>query len=160
MDTTKKVLMALDYNPTATKIAEIGFSFAKAMHAEVTLLHVVENEVYYTSFLTSPITGIGDFDSATFYQYMNAEGLSDAANYYLEKIKKHLGDSKIKILIENGEFADVILKTAKHLKVDLIVMGSHSQKWLEQILIGSTTENVLNQTSIPLLIIPSKKKHQ
>jgi nucleotide-binding universal stress UspA family protein len=37
-------------------------------------------------------------------------------------------------------------------------MGSHSQKWLEQVLIGSTTENVLNQTQIPLLIIPTKKK--
>jgi len=150
--------MALDYNPTATKIAEIGFSFAKAMHAEVTLLHVVENEVYYTSFLTSPITGLGDFDSATFYQYMNSDGLSDAANYYLDKIKKHLDDAKIKTLVENGNFAEVILKTAKHLKTDLIVMGSHSQKWLEQILIGSTTENVLNQTTIPLLIIPSKKQ--
>jgi nucleotide-binding universal stress UspA family protein len=158
MNATKKVLLALDYNPTATKIAEIGFSFAKAMHAEVTLLHVVENEVYYTSFLTSPITGFGDFDSATFYQYMNADGLSDAANYYLDKIKKHLDDSKIKTLVENGDFAEVILKTAKHLKADLIVMGSHSQKWLEQILIGSTTENVLNQTTIPLLIIPTKKK--
>lgn len=159
MDTMKKVLMALDYNPTATRMVEIGFSFAKAMHAEVTLLHVVENEVYYTSFLTSPFTGIGDFDSATFYQYMNADGMSDAASYYLDKIKKHLGDSKIKTLVENGEFAEVILKTAKHLKIDLIVMGSHSQKWLEQVLIGSTTENVLNQTSIPLLIIPTKHKH-
>ena len=158
METSKKILMALDYNPNATKIAEIGFSFAKAMNAEITLLHVVENEVYYTSFMTSPITGLGDFDSATFYQYMNSDGLNDAANYYLEKIKKHLNDSKIKTLVESGKFAEVILKIAKHLKVDMIIMGSHSQKWLEQVLIGSTTENVLNQTQIPLLIIPTKNK--
>jgi len=158
MKTMKKVLMALDYNPNTTKIAEIGFSFAKAMDAEITLLHVVENEVYYTSFMTSPITGIGDFDSATFYQFMNSDGLSDAANYYLDKVKLHLNDKKIKTLVENGDFAEVILKTAKHLKVDLIIMGSHSQKWLEKVLIGSTTENVLNQSSIPLLIIPTKKK--
>jgi nucleotide-binding universal stress UspA family protein len=158
MKTMKKVLMALDYNPNTIKIAEIGFSFAKAMDAEITLLHVVENEVYYTSFMTSPITGIGDFDSATFYQFINSDGLSDAANYYLEKVKLHLNDKKIKTLVENGDFAEVILKTAKHLKVDLIIMGSHSQKWLEKVLIGSTTENVLNQSSIPLLIIPTKKK--
>jgi nucleotide-binding universal stress UspA family protein len=158
MKTMKKVLMALDYNPNTIKIAEIGFSFAKAMDAEITLLHVVENEVYYTSFMTSPITGIGDFDSATFYQFINSYGLSYAANYYLEKVKLHLNDKKIKTLVENGDFAEVILKTAKHLKVDLIIMGSHSQKWLEKVLIGSTTENVLNQSSIPLLIIPTKKK--
>lgn len=159
MNTTKKVMIALDYNPNATRIAEIGFSFAKAMHAEVTLLHVLENEVYYTSFMTSPFIGIGDFDNATFYQYIHSSGLNQAANYYLEKIKKHLEDSKIKTLVENGDYAEVILKTAKHLKADLIVMGSHSQKWLEQIIIGSTTENVLNQTTIPLLIIPIKKQN-
>lgn len=160
MKTAKKVLMALDYNPNATQIAKIGFSFAKAMDAEITLLHVVENEVYYTSFMTSPITGFGSFDSATFYQYMNSEGLSDAANYYLNKVKDHLDDQSIKILVENGEFAKVILETATHLKADLIIMGSHSQRWLEQILIGSTTETVLNHTSIPLLIIPNKKRKE
>jgi nucleotide-binding universal stress UspA family protein len=158
MKTTKNVLIALDYNPNASKIAEIGYSFAKAMKAEITLLHVVENEVYYTSFMTSPLTGLGDFDSAAFYQYMNNDGMNQAANYYLDKIKKHLNDSKIEILVENGDFAEVILKTAKTLKADLIIMGSHSQKWLEQVLMGSTTEDVLNQTQIPLLIIPTKKK--
>ena len=32
-----KVLIALDYNPTAEKIAEVGFSLAKAMNAETIL---------------------------------------------------------------------------------------------------------------------------
>ncbi len=157
MNTTKKVLLALDYNPNATKIAAIGFSFAKAMDAEITLLHVLEDEVYYTSFITQPITGLGDFDSATFYQYIHTDGLDEAAHYFLDKIKKHLNDSKIKTLVESGRYAEVILKTANHLKADMIIMGSHSQKWLEQVLIGSTTEKVLNQTNIPLLIIPTKK---
>ncbi|WP_179214525.1 hypothetical protein [Flavobacterium psychrophilum] len=30
-----KVLIALDYNPTAQKIAEVGFSLAKSMNAEI-----------------------------------------------------------------------------------------------------------------------------
>ncbi len=158
METQKKVLIAIDYNTNATKIVDIAYSFAKAMKAEITLIHVVENEVYYTSFITSPITGIVDFDSATFYQYMNSESLISAANYYLDKIKKHLKDSKVHTIVERGNFADVILSTAKDLKVDLIIMGSHSQKWLEQVLIGSTTEKVLNHTQIPLLIIPTKRK--
>ena len=158
METQKKVLIAIDYNTNATKIVDIAYSFAKAMKAEITLIHVVENEVYYTSFITSPITGIVDFDSSTFYQYMNSESLISAANYYLDKIKKHLKDSKVHTIVERGNFADVILSTAKDLKVDLIIMGSHSQKWLEQVLIGSTTEKVLNHTQIPLLIIPTKRK--
>jgi nucleotide-binding universal stress UspA family protein len=45
----KKVLIALDYNPTAQKVAEVGFSMAKAMNAEITLLHVIADPVYYSS---------------------------------------------------------------------------------------------------------------
>jgi len=41
---------------------------------------------------------------------------------------------------------------------DFIVLGSHSRKWLENIVMGSVTENVLRKTSIPLLIIPTKKQ--
>ena len=45
----KKVLIALDYDPTAKKVAEVGFEFAKAMGAEVVLLHVISDPVYYSS---------------------------------------------------------------------------------------------------------------
>ena len=36
----RKVLIALDYDPSAQIVAETGFSFAKTMGAAVTLLHV------------------------------------------------------------------------------------------------------------------------
>jgi len=36
-------------------------------------------------------------------------------------------------------------------------MGSHSQKWLENIIMGSVTKEVLRKTTIPLFIIPTKK---
>ena len=45
---------------------------------------------------------------------------------------------------------------AKEIKADLIVIGSHSKKWLDKLLIGSTTEKVLRHTEIPMLIIPTK----
>jgi len=157
MNTTKKILIAIDYSPNANKMAVIGYALAKAMHAEITLLHVIENEAYYTSFITSPITGIGDFDSATFYQYMNSKSIHDAADYYLQNIKKHLKDNDINIKIVQGEIATVILSSAEDLKAEIIIMGSHSQNWVEKMLMGSNTEHVLHKTKIPLLIIPTKE---
>ena len=41
-----KVLIALDYNPTAQKVAEAGFSMAKSMNAEVVLMHVITCLLY------------------------------------------------------------------------------------------------------------------
>lgn len=153
----KKVLIALDYSPTAKKIADAGYSIAKAMHAEVTLVHVLSNPVFYSSAVYDPImgfTGYPEFDP----DMVNVNAmLKNSSQLFLEKTKTHLGDSKIKTIVVDGDYAKAILKTAKDIKADLVVIGTHSQKWLEKILIGSTTEEVLYNTTIPLLIVPTKK---
>ncbi len=143
----KKILIALDYDPTAKKIAEMGFALAKSMGAEVILLHVVVDLVHYS--LSYMNMGPLVLDSVV--------DLKDASLQFLEKTKKHLGDENIQTVVKEGDFADSILETSKSLHADLIVMGSHSQKWLENILMGSVTEKVLHHTTIPLFIIPTKK---
>jgi nucleotide-binding universal stress UspA family protein len=154
----KKVLIALDYNPTAQKVAEEGFSMAKAMNAEVTLLHVIVDPVYYSSPEYSPVMGFDGFMATDPLQLNSIDGLKKASNHYLDKSRQHLGDKTIKILVEEGDFAESILKTAKAMHADVIVMGSHSRKWLENIVMGSVTEKVLHSTITPLYIIPTKQK--
>ena len=39
----KKVLIALDYDKTSKKVAAAGYTMAKAMNAEVILLHVISD---------------------------------------------------------------------------------------------------------------------
>ena len=159
MKTTKlkKVLIALDYDPTAQKVAEVGFSMASAMNAEVTLLHIISDPVYYSSSAYSPIVGLSS-EVVTFpVQLDNIEGLKEVSLNFLEKFKQHLGDDTIKILVEEGDFASVILTTAKSTHADVIVMGSHSKKWLENIVMGSVTVDVLRKATIPLFVVPTKK---
>ena len=158
-DKMKKVLIALDYNPTAQKVAEIGFSMAKAMKAEVVLLHVISDPLYYSSVEYSPIMGFSGYMETAQLQLNNVESLKKASLHYLDKSKTHLGDKTIKTMIAEGDFADSILKAAKELHADIIVMGSHSRKWLENVIMGSVTEKVLHNTSIPLFIIPTKKQN-
>jgi nucleotide-binding universal stress UspA family protein len=153
----KRVLIALDYDPTALKIAETGFSFAKSMNAETILLHVVADAPYYTSLEYSPIMGFNDFNSAEFIKMIDIEGLKKASYNFLESVKIRLGDSTIQTLVEEGDLAEAILKTSKKLHADTVVMGSHSRRWLEQTLLGSATEKVLHHISIPLFIVPTKK---
>jgi nucleotide-binding universal stress UspA family protein len=153
----KKVLIALDYDPTSLKVAEIGFSFAKSMNAEAILLHVVADAPYYSSLEYSPIMGFNDFNSVEFINKIDVEGLKKTSYNFLESVKIRLGDLTIQTMVEEGELADAILKTAKKLHVDIIIMGSHSRRWLDQILLGSATEKVLHHTSIPLFIVPTKK---
>jgi nucleotide-binding universal stress UspA family protein len=154
----KKVLIALDYDPSAQKVAETGFSMAKAMNAEVILLHVISDLMYYSSQEYSPITGLNGYMDMSPLQLDSIEGLKIASQQFLEKYKHQLGDKNIQTLVEEGDFADSILRVGKYLHADIIVMGSHSRRWLDEILMGSVTEKVLHLTSIPLFIIPIKKQ--
>jgi len=143
-----RILIAMDYHPTALKVAEVGFTMAKAMNAEVVLLHVIMNMLTYS--LTYLELGPLKLESV--------KDLEQASQEFLVKSKKHLGDNMIQTIVKDGDFAESILKTAKDLHADIIVMGSHSQRWLEEILLGSVTEKVLRQSLIPLFIIPTKHK--
>jgi nucleotide-binding universal stress UspA family protein len=152
-----KVIIALDYDPTAQKVAETGFSFAKSMGAEVTLLHVITDPAYYSSREYSPIMGFAGHTSTTPFKLDSIEGLKSASNHFLDYSKQHLDDKSIQTMVEEGDVADSILKAAKNIQADLIVLGSHSRKWLENIVLGSVSEKVLHHTKIPVLIIPTKK---
>ena len=156
----KKVLIALDYNPTAQKVAEAGYSLAQSIGAEVLLIHVLVDSMYYSSTMYSPIMGFEGYVDAGFVQPGIIAELKKSTQDFLDKTKQHLRDDTIKTIVKEGEVADCILEAAKDEKVDIIVVGSHSQKWLGSIVMGSVTEQVLHQTLIPLYIIPTKNKRE
>jgi len=155
--TMKKVLIALDYDPTAQKIAETGYSLAKAMGAEVILLHVVADLVYYSSPDYSPIMGFNGYMDMGPIEIESVDSLIKASLHFLEKSKQHLGDETIQTLVKEGSVSKTIIQAAKDIDADIIVMGSHSRRWLDEILMGSVTEDVLHRSSIPLFIVPTKE---
>ena len=153
----KKVLIALDYDPSAKKIAEKGYALAKTMGAEIILLHVIAEANYYSSLEYSPIVGFTGFADMIPVEVDIDKGLNRAADSYLDSLKQLLEDKSIQTLVREGDFAESILEAAKDMHADIIVMGSHSRKWLENIIMGSVTEKVLKHTTVPLFIIPTKR---
>jgi nucleotide-binding universal stress UspA family protein len=91
-------------------------------------------------------------------QFDDDDRLKKVSQYFLEKIKNQLGDSTIQTDLEDGDFADTILMKAKGLDIDILVMGSHSHRWLEDLVLGSVTSKVIRNTSVPVFIVPTKKR--
>jgi nucleotide-binding universal stress UspA family protein len=153
----KKILIALDYARSAQEVAEMGYSIGKAMNGEVILLHVMEDIAYYSTPGYMPIIGFSNFNHTDFLEMIDVEGLKKAGMHFMDRMKDHLGDDNIETIIEEGEVADIVIKTAHNMNVDIIVIGSRSRNWLEKVFIGSTAVKVLDHTTIPLLIIPVKE---
>ena len=159
MQSVKKaiVLIAVDYNATAHKVADAGYALAKAMKAEIILLHVMSDPRYYASVDNMPITGLTDSLGVDPLQFDADNKLEEVSQYFLDTIKLHLKDQTVQTVLAEGDFADTILMEAKSLNADILVLGSHSQRWLENIVMGNVTTEVLRNTSIPLFIVPIKE---
>ena len=74
----KNILIALDYDPTAQKVAELGFLLAGNKDAAITLLHVIADPSYYASTVYDPIMGFGG--------YMNMDLMRP---HIMDELKKH-----------------------------------------------------------------------
>ena len=152
----KKVLIALDYEPPAQKVAETGYALAKGMNAEIVLLHVLSDASYYASLNYFPVMGYEGFNNFGTLPAENINELRRTAQEFLDKSKHHLNDNTITTVIKEGDFAEGIIATAAEINADVIVMGSHGRRGLDKMLMGSVAETVLHKSVIPLFIIPTK----
>jgi len=147
----KKVLIAIDYDPSSQVVAETGHAVAKAMNAEILLVHVISDITYYT-IPYSPIMGYkGAYTRGT---VAVVKEIKKEAQGFLDAAVEHLGDKKIETAVLEGETADAIIEHAQKWEADLIVMGSHTHRGLEKLFVPDVAAHVLKHSKIPLLTVP------
>jgi nucleotide-binding universal stress UspA family protein len=92
--------------------------------------------------------------------YKGRRRFVDRTNAELARfVKRATGNERksresVALVVGEGNPADEILAQAKHLRSDLIVMGSHGLSGLQKAFFGSTTEQVLRKSKVPVLAIP------
>ena len=60
-------------------------------------------------------------------------------------------------VIREGVPIDTILDEAAAWRADVIVVGSHGKGWVDRLLIGSVTEDLLNNLPCAVLVVPVPK---
>ena len=151
----KKVLIALDYNPTSEKVVNMGYELAKLMDAEICLFHVL-SEVRYYGMQYEPFMGYEGYSFPLDYKIQ--EEFVKVAQNYLDKTKIHLGGNNISTHLAEGDTADRILEYAEEWKANLIVMGTHNHGTLEKLFLGTVASSVLEHTNIPIYMVPTGEK--
>jgi universal stress protein A len=66
----------------------------------------------------------------------------------------HRGAGRIEMHVATGKPAAEILHAATDLHAELIVMSSHGRSGVRKMFFGSTTERVLRETMVPVLVTP------
>jgi nucleotide-binding universal stress UspA family protein len=143
----KNVLIVLDSDPTALKIAEVGFMMAKSMNAKVVLMHILNRLVTYS-------LDILKLDSL---QVEDVKEMKTILTDFLDESVEKYGTNENQKIVKQGDFAVSLINVANEMAADIIIMGSQSSKWLEEIVMGRITNEELQLSKIPILIIPTKK---
>lgn len=66
---------------------------------------------------------------------------------------------RVRTRLSRGQAGEVIVRTAKQLKCDLIVIGSRGLDALEARRLGSTSEYVLLHSPFPVLVMPNPHRN-
>lgn len=137
----QKILVPVDYSPTAKRAAQMAASLAKELGAELFLFH---------SF-GLPVVGIAE-SIVIADDIKHNEGKK--LNRYLTELKSEYADVKIHGILEFGTAVDWIQRTVDDKKIDLIVMGTKGNTDSANAVLGSVASHVINTVKCPVLVIP------
>lgn len=151
-----KFMVALDFSDITDKVLQQSSVLAKAMNAEVVLLHVAEPNPDHIAY---------DYDPAAISIIDPAEIRDNVAQKFhqehrtLQKYAENFRQQGLncKALMVQGPTLETIIKEMEKLEVDFIVAGSHAKGMLSQILLGSTSEALIKKTRVPVYLVPTDR---
>lgn len=150
----KKVLIAIDYNPSSEKVAGKGYELAKILGASVCLIHVMAEVAHY-GMRYPTFLGYEGYDAGSVDIGIEND-LRAISEDYLETAANHLNDPSVATHLSEGDAANAILDYADVWKADLLVIGTHSHSILEKLFMGTVASTILEKTKVPVYVVPVK----
>jgi manganese transport protein len=117
---------------------------ARGHRARITLLHVMD----------APGTLVLGNESWSLH------GAEDLA--YLEGLAREIetADQPVEIMLRHGRPADGIVAAVAESGIDMLVMGSHGHRGLDDLVFGQTVSAVRHAVTIPVLVVRSQGRER
>ncbi len=134
----QKILVPLDHTERDREAIAHAAAMAKQHHATLYLLHVEEG---VTSQVFGPLASTAEVE---------------AGGEYLREIARELQKQQVAVEMvvrHSRSPKDAIVRYARELQPDLVVMGAHGHKGLKDIIFGTTINAVRHKLKSPLLVV-------
>jgi nucleotide-binding universal stress UspA family protein len=163
----KKILYATDLSENARYAFAYAVSLADLYNAGITLIHVLPE---VPALLDQSVIG---YISEARWQEIKSQQMDEAKEALIGKKRDHLaikealhqfsedikqqqkgaGFTTDDIIVQRGNPVEEIIKSAEENNCDLIVMGTHGQSTLEDVMLGSTARRVIRRSKVPVLVV-------
>jgi nucleotide-binding universal stress UspA family protein len=139
----QRILVPVDGSETATKALDTAIGLARAMDAQIRVMHAVDELMYLTGYEYS-----GDLLAAA---RAAAQQLLDDA----QARTKAAGVACDAQLIDDlgPRLGESVARVAREWKADLIVLGTHGRRGFNRLLLGSGAEQVIRLAPVPVMVV-------
>ncbi|MEN4017870.1 MAG: universal stress protein [Methanobacterium sp.] len=128
----KTILVPTDGSKFAQKAEDAAISIAAKYDARIIGAYVIDEKLIYP------------------YEVLEEEGKSILKNLSLKAKKEGVIVDEILVF---GTPAKDLITIIRRMDPDLVVIGTHSKKGLEKLLLGSVAEKVLKTVESPVLLV-------
>jgi nucleotide-binding universal stress UspA family protein len=162
----KRILVPIDVSDVTPPVIDLARQLAKALNAEIHLVHVKELTAAATpGTLGYGLAGMPELAPMSGVPLPGFEPMPEAIpedegqTSKLAKWQEEIAQDGIKVSLHEptGAVAEEILNQADALGADLIVMGTHGHGAVYNLLVGSATKGVLKHSTRPVLLVPGPK---
>jgi nucleotide-binding universal stress UspA family protein len=142
----KNILVAIDFSDITGRLIEKAVQLATKFDAKLWLIHVAAPTPDFVGYDVGP-------------QYIR-DARAEVLREEHRKLQTHaarLNDDGLKAeaLLIQGPTVETLVKEAKILEVDLLILGSEDHGKLFDTIFGSVWKEVVKKAKIPVLIVPA-----
>jgi nucleotide-binding universal stress UspA family protein len=145
----KRILCPVDLSEASPKIVPYVLSLAEKYGSDIRVLFVARLFKYYENIYV-PSVSIHSFEQ---------DLMKGAEKRLGEFVKENFPDrSRVTMDVVSGDPAEEIVAYIGKEKMDLVVIGTHGRKGLENIVFGSVAEHVVLSSPVPVLSVNPYRK--
>jgi len=147
-----KILVPTDGSETAENAVEHALDIAERYGAEVHALYVVDTNSMSLALGAEQLDRI---EQGQFGEMEKVKAKADEATGFVAGRARERGLDAVEH-ISSGQPYEKVASYADRNDVDLVVIGSHGRSGVKRALLGSVTERVLRETTVPVLVVDAR----
>jgi nucleotide-binding universal stress UspA family protein len=143
MVNVERILFPCDFTDNSLKVLPYVLSLAEKYSSQIYLLYVDDLHAWGGNFIPHPSLSV-----------LQEESL-EAARKEMDRVcnERMQGCPNFQRRVVSGDPVTEILKEIKAEGIDMLVIGTHGRRGLEERIFGSVAENVAKKSPVPVLLV-------